>query len=77
MPTLYSALAVAHFAGQSLREHQGLFEAMAHMNWDGEPIDGMSAPTHGLLAKLGSQTIPSPSTSRSSGSASRPGTKLW
>jgi hypothetical protein len=53
MPTLYSALAVAHFAGQSLREHKGLFEAMAgDMNWDGEPIDGMSDADAKLLTGL-------------------------
>jgi hypothetical protein len=53
MPTLYSALAVAHFAGQSLREHQGLFEAMAgDMNWDGEPIEGMSEEDAKLLTGL-------------------------
>ena len=53
LPTLYSALAVAHFAGQSLREHQGLFEAMAgDMNWDGEPIDGMSEADAKLLTGL-------------------------
>ncbi len=53
LPTLYSALAVAHFAGQSLREHKGLFEAMAgDMNWDGEPIDGMSDADAKLLTGL-------------------------
>ncbi len=53
LPTLYSALAVAHFAGQSLREHKGLFEAMAgDMNWDGEPIDGMSEADAKLLTGL-------------------------
>ncbi len=53
MPTLYSALAVAHFAGQSLREHKRLFEAMAgDMSWDGEPIDGMSKADAELLSGL-------------------------
>jgi len=53
LPTLYSALAIGHFAGQSLREHQGLFEAMAgDMNWDGEPIDGMSEADAQLLTGL-------------------------
>jgi len=53
MPTLYSALATAHFAGQSLRDHKGLFEAMAgDMNWDGEPIEGMSKEDATLLSGL-------------------------
>lgn len=53
MPTLYSALAICHFAGQSLREHQRLFEAMAgDMSWDGEPIEGMSEANAELLTGL-------------------------
>ena len=53
MPTLYSALAICHFAGQSLREHQRLFEAMAgDMSWDGEPIDGMSEADARLLTGM-------------------------
>jgi hypothetical protein len=53
LPTLYSALAVAHFAGESAREHEKLFEAMAgDMNWDGEQIDGMSDADARVLAAL-------------------------
>lgn len=53
LPTLYSALAVAHFAGQSLEQHQKLFVSMAgDMNWDGEPIAGMSEADAALLAGL-------------------------
>lgn len=53
LPTLYSALAVAHFAGESLRDHEKLFEAMAgDMNWDGEPIEGMADADARLLAEL-------------------------
>ena len=36
-----------------VREHQGLFEAMAgDMNWDGEPIEGMSEADAKLLTGL-------------------------
>ncbi len=53
LPTLYSALAVAHFAGESLEQHERLFLAMAgDMNWDGEPISGMSDADAKLLAEL-------------------------
>jgi glutathione synthase/RimK-type ligase-like ATP-grasp enzyme len=53
LPTLYSTLAVAHFAGDSLKEHEKLFVAMAgDMNWDGEPISGMSEGDAALLASL-------------------------
>ena len=53
LPTLYSALAVAHFAGESVKEHEKLFVAMAgDMNWDGEPIAGMSDADARLLAGL-------------------------
>jgi glutathione synthase/RimK-type ligase-like ATP-grasp enzyme len=53
LPTLYSALAVAHFADDSLKEHEKLFVAMAgDMNWDGEPISGMSETDARLLAEL-------------------------
>ena len=53
LPTLYSTLAVAHFAGESLRDHEKLFVAMAgDMNWDGEPISGMSEPDARMLAEL-------------------------
>lgn len=53
LPTLYSALAVAHFAGDSLKEHEKLFVAMAgDMNWDGEPIAGMSDADASVLAAL-------------------------
>jgi glutathione synthase/RimK-type ligase-like ATP-grasp enzyme len=53
LPTLCSALAVAHFADASLKEHEKLFVAMAgDMNWDGEPISGMSDADARLLAEL-------------------------
>lgn len=53
LPTLYSALAIAHFAGESVREHERLFEAMAgDMNWDGDPIVGMSDADATVLAEL-------------------------
>jgi hypothetical protein len=53
LPTLYSALAVAHFAGESVREHEKLFEVMAgDMTWDGEPIEGMSPADARLLVAL-------------------------
>ena len=43
LPTLYSALAICHSAGQSLRQHIGQIVAISgDMNWDGEHIDGMS-----------------------------------
>jgi glutathione synthase/RimK-type ligase-like ATP-grasp enzyme len=43
LPTLYSALAICHSVGQSFRDHMGQLVAIAgDMNWDGEPIDGMS-----------------------------------
>jgi len=53
LPTLYSALALAHFEGRSLHEHEKLFIAMAgDISWDGEPIEGMSAADSRLLAEL-------------------------
>jgi glutathione synthase/RimK-type ligase-like ATP-grasp enzyme len=53
LPTLYSALAVAHFAGESVAEHEKLFVAMAgDMNWDGEPIAGMSETDAHLLSEI-------------------------
>ena len=53
MPTLYSALAVAHFAGEPQREQQAFEDAMAaDMNWDGEPIEGMSDADRRLLGEL-------------------------
>jgi hypothetical protein len=53
LPTLYSALAMCHSAGQSLREHTGHVAAMiGDMNWDGEPIDGMSEDDAALLTSL-------------------------
>jgi glutathione synthase/RimK-type ligase-like ATP-grasp enzyme len=53
LPTLYSTLAVAHYAGDSMKEHEKLFVAMAgDMNWDGEPIKGMSESDAALLAEL-------------------------
>ena len=53
LPTLYSALAFAHFAGESVADHEKLFVAMAgDMNWDGDPISGMSETDAHLLAEL-------------------------
>ena len=53
LPTLYSALSVAHFGGQSEREHRKLFVSMAgDMSWDGEPISGMSDADRALLEAL-------------------------
>jgi hypothetical protein len=40
LPTLYSAPAICHSAGQTSREHIGQIVALAgDMNWDGEHID--------------------------------------
>jgi glutathione synthase/RimK-type ligase-like ATP-grasp enzyme len=53
LPTIYSAFAVTHFAGVSLREHEKLQAAMAgDMSWDGQPISGMSDADAKLLAGL-------------------------
>ena len=53
LPTLYSALAMCHSAGQSFREHIGQMVVMVgDMNWDGEPIDGMSQDDATLLTSL-------------------------
>ena len=53
LPTLYSALAICHLVGQSTREHMGQIVTMAgDMNWDGEPIDGMSNDDAMLLTGL-------------------------
>ena len=53
LPTMYSALAVAHDAGRSLREHEQLFISMAgDISWNGEPIEGMSAADRALVAEL-------------------------
>jgi hypothetical protein len=53
LPTLYSALAICHLAGQSTREHMGQIVTMAgDMNWDGQPIDGMSREDATLLTGL-------------------------
>jgi glutathione synthase/RimK-type ligase-like ATP-grasp enzyme len=53
LPTLYSALAVAHDKAASLREHEQLFISMAgDISWDGEPISGMSDADAKLLAEL-------------------------
>jgi predicted ATP-grasp superfamily ATP-dependent carboligase len=53
LPTLYSALAVAHDAGRSVREHSKLFVAMAgDISWDGEPIAGMAESDRALLDDL-------------------------
>ena len=58
LPTLYSALAICHSVGQSVREFMGLLVTLTgDMNWDGEPIDGMSEDDAKLLtvpASLGS-----------------------
>jgi glutathione synthase/RimK-type ligase-like ATP-grasp enzyme len=53
LPTLYSALAMCHCVEQSLAEHIGRVVAMVgDMNWDGEPIDGMSEDDATLLTSL-------------------------
>ena len=53
LPTMYSALAVAHDAGRSVREHEKLFISMAgDISWDGEPIAGMSDSDRALLDEL-------------------------
>ena len=53
----YSALAVAHIAGESVNDHERVFVAMAgDINWDGEPISGMSESDAELLAELRSAT---------------------
>jgi hypothetical protein len=53
LPTLYSALAMCHSAGQSFRQHIGQMVVMVgDMNWDGEPIDGMSEDDATLLTSL-------------------------
>jgi hypothetical protein len=53
LPTLYSALAICHAAGQSLREHTGHIAAITgDTNWDGEHIDGMSDDDAALLTGL-------------------------
>ena len=54
LPTLYSALSVAHFAGVSpARARASSQDAMAgDMTWDGEPIRGCRTPTRRLLAEL-------------------------
>jgi hypothetical protein len=57
LPTLYSAFALTHFAGVSLREHEKLQVAMGgDMSWDGQPISGMSDADAKLLASLTSAT---------------------
>jgi hypothetical protein len=56
LPTMYSALAICHSVGQSFREHLGQLVAIAgDMNWDGEPIDGMSKDDATLLTSLSPQ----------------------
>ena len=53
LPTLYSALGIAHRVGQSVREYMGLFRTLVgDMNWDGEPIEGMSQEDATLLTGL-------------------------
>ena len=53
LPTLYSALAMCHSVEQSFAEHTGHVVAMVgDMNWDGEPIDGMSEDDATLLTSL-------------------------
>jgi hypothetical protein len=60
LPTLYSAFAICHLMGQSTREHMGQIVAMAgDMNWDGEPIDGMSREDATLLTGLTAQPLES------------------
>ena len=53
LPTVYSALSLAHFAGVGHREHAVLQDAMdADMSWDGDPINGMADADAKLLAEL-------------------------
>ncbi|MBA2505456.1 MAG: carbamoyl-phosphate synthase large subunit [Thermoleophilaceae bacterium] len=53
MPAFYNFLALAHHAGLSLKEHKGIYEAMADgMTWDGQPIPGMSDADAKALADL-------------------------
>jgi len=53
LPTLYSALAMCHSVEQSFAEHIGHVATMVgDMNWDGEPIDGMSQDDATLLTSL-------------------------
>ncbi len=53
LPTMYSALSVAHFGDESAHEHEKFFAAAASdMSWDGEPISGMSDQDAALLANL-------------------------
>ena len=55
LPTLYSALSIAHFADESEHEHRKLLdEAAGDVTWDGEPISGMSEADAALLAGLSS-----------------------
>ena len=56
LPTLYSALAMCHSVEQSFAEHIGHVAAIVgDMNWDGEPIDGMSEDDATLLTSLSPQ----------------------
>jgi hypothetical protein len=53
LPTLYSALAIAHDEASSMRDHEQLFVAMAgDISWDGQAIAGMSDADSRLLAGL-------------------------
>jgi glutathione synthase/RimK-type ligase-like ATP-grasp enzyme len=53
LPTMYSALAIAHDEASSLREHEQLFVAMAgDISWDGQAIAGMSDADSRLLSEL-------------------------
>ena len=55
LPTLYSALSIAHFADESEHEHRKLLdEAAGDVTWDGEPISGMSEADAALLAGMSS-----------------------
>ena len=82
LPTMYSALSVAHFGDESAHEHEKFFAAAASdMSWDGEPISGMSDAGRGAARQARSRTlsqrpnaIPQQSTRTSTGSESRPGT---
>ena len=53
LPTVYSALSLAHFEGVSHKSHAVLQDAMdADMSWDGDPIKGMSDADAKLLDGL-------------------------
>ena len=86
LPTLYSALSIAHFADESEHEHRKLLDEVA-----GDMTLGRGADQRDVGGRRGAarraelsralshrpNAIPQQSTSTSTGSESRPGTKLW